>query len=151
MRSVLFVAALFCASTTLYAQSPITKVALERTACFGTCPVYKLTVHRSGAVEFEGNDHVRAKGLRHDRITAADFARIAAKIEQINFSSLRGRYDGRNPDGSGVTVTDLPTTRTSVTRGDETKTVENYFRGPRGLKELEDLIDEVTKSSRWIR
>ena len=49
-----------------------------------------------------------------------------------------------------MTVTDLPTRKTSVTRGGQTKTVENYFRGPPGLKELEDLIDEVTKSSIWI-
>ena len=151
MRTVLFIAAFFCATAALFAEPPITRIVLERTACYGTCPVYKLTVHRSGQVVFAGEEYVHARGIHHGRISAADFARITTKIQQMNFFKLRDRYDGKNPDGSGVTITDLPTRKTSVTKGDQTKTVENYFRGPPELKELEDLIDKVTKSTRWIR
>jgi hypothetical protein len=132
------------------ADSKITKITLERTPCFGACPVYKLTIHQSGQVEYEGKNHVRQKGSGTGRISAEDFVKLVKKIEEINFFSLNDRYDGKNPDGSGVTVTDLPTTKTSVTRGNRTKTVENYFRGPKGLKELEDLIDDVTKSAEWV-
>ena len=89
-------------------------------------------------------------GRQTGRISAENFRRLVSKIEEINFFNLKDRYDGKNADGSGVTVTDLPTRKTSVTRGNVTKTVENYFRGPKGLKELEDLIDEVTKSSEWV-
>jgi hypothetical protein len=133
------------------AESEITAITLERTPCFGACPVYKLTIHRSGQVEYEGKDHVGQKGARSGRISTEDFERLIKKIDEINFFNLGDRYDGKNPDGSGVTVTDLPTRITSVTRGDRTKTVQNYFRGPKGLKELEDLIDEVTKSADWVR
>jgi hypothetical protein len=132
-------------------ESEITTITLERTPCFGACPVYKLTVHRSGQVEYEGKDHVRQKGSRTGRISTEDFDKLAKKIGEINFFSLQDRYDGKNPDGSGVTVTDLPTRKTSVTWGNRNKTVENYFRGPKGLKELEDLIDELTKSADWVR
>jgi hypothetical protein len=131
-------------------ESDITKITLERTPCFGACPVYTLTIHRSGQVEYEGKDHVRQKGLRTSRISTGDFEKLVKKIDEINFFNLNDRYDGKNPDGSGVTVTDLPTRKTSVTRGGRTKTVENYFRGPKGLKELEDLIDELTKAADWI-
>jgi hypothetical protein len=132
------------------AELDITKITLERTSCFGTCPVYTLTIHRSGEVEYEGKDQVRQKGSRTGRISTEDFERLVRKIEEINFFNLNDRYDGKNPDGSGVTVTDLPTRKTSVTRGNRTKTVENYFRGPKGLKELEDLIDELTKAADWV-
>jgi hypothetical protein len=131
-------------------ESDVTKITLERTPCFGTCPVYTLTIHRSGQVEFQGKDHVRQKGSETGRISTEDFARLVRKIDEIKFFDLKDRYDGKNPDGSGVTVTDLPTRKTSVTRGNRTKTVENYFRGPKGLKELEDLIDEVTKAADWV-
>jgi Domain of unknown function (DUF6438) len=154
MRFALIVAALISAAAVACGSDKnpaITKITLERTLCFGTCPVYKLTVLRSGRVEFDGKDFVREKGQRTGRITAADFAKLAKKIDEIKFFELRDRYDGKNPDGTGVTVTDLPTKKTSVTRGNQTKTVENYFRGPAGLKELEDLIDEVSKASVWIR
>jgi Domain of unknown function (DUF6438) len=132
------------------AESDITTITLERTRCFGVCPVYQLTIHRSGKVEYEGKAHVWEEGRRTGRISGKDFEKLAKKIDEINFFNLKDRYDGKNPDGSGATVTDLPTTKTSVTRGNRTKTVENYFRGPKGLKELEDLIDELTKSAEWI-
>ena len=119
--------------------------------CFGTCPVYKLTIYSSGRVEFEGRQFVRQKGTHTSQIPARDFARLVKKIEEINFFRLQKRYDGKGPDGRGVTVTDLPTRRISVAKDGETKTVENYFQGPPELKELEDLIDEVAKSARWIR
>jgi Domain of unknown function (DUF6438) len=151
VRILGFSAALFLAAAGARAESPITKIVLERTACFGTCPVYTLTVLSSGEVEFAGEDHVKVKGTQTGHISAGDFARLVKKIDAIDFFNLRNRYDGRNPDGSGTTVTDLPTKRISVTRGGEAKTVEDYFRAPPGLSELETLIDELAKSSKWIR
>ena len=151
MRRILLAVAVCCWASTLQAKPAITRIALERTPCYGTCPVYTLTIHRSGRVEFFGKEHVRAKGLRSGRISSADFATLVRKIDAIDFFNMRARYDGRNPDGSGTTITDQPTRKTSVTRGGRTKTVENYFRGPPALKELEDLIDELAKSAKWIR
>ena len=151
MRTVAFLAAMFIATALVQAESPITKIVLERTPCFGTCPVYTLTLHSSGVVEFVGTNHVKAKGPQTGKISAPSFARLVKKIEEIGFFSLRDRYDGKNPDGSGSTVTDLPSRKTTVTRGDETKTVVNYFQGPAGLTELELLIDELAKSEKWIR
>jgi hypothetical protein len=151
MRILTLSAALFLAAAGARAESQITKIVLERTPCFGTCPVYTLTVLSSGQVEFAGKNYVKAKGVETGQISPEDFARLVKKIDEIGFFSLRSRYDGKNPDGSGTTVTDLPTKKTSVTRGGETKTVENYFRGPPGLSELENLIDELAKSAQWIR
>src|ERR1700731_3268560 len=155
MRFLVFVAVFASSACVLFAsekpESEITKISLERTPCFGACPVYKLTIHRSGQVDYEGTDHVREKGSRTGRISREDFDKLVKKIDEINFFSLNDRYDGKNRDGSGVTVTDLPTRKTTVTRGNRTKTVENYFRGPKDLQELEDLIDELTKSADWAR
>jgi hypothetical protein len=150
MRCFPLTAALVLAVSIARAEPPITKIVLERTTCFGVCPVYTLTIQSSGRVDFVGTKHVWEPGPHRGKISRADFARLVNKIEEIHFFTLKNRYDGKKPDGSGPTVTDLPTRKTSVTRGSQTKTVENYFRGPPGLKELEDLIDEVTKSSIWI-
>lgn len=151
MRIICSAAILLLSASWVPADSEITTITLERTSCFGLCPVYQLTIHRSGKVEYEGKAHVWEEGQRTGRISGKNFETLAKKIDEINFFNLKDRYDGKNPDGSGVTVTDLPTTRTSITRGNRTKTVENYFRGPKGLKELEDLIDELTKSAEWVR
>ena len=151
MRTVALVAASFFVTASLRAESPITKIVLERTGGSGNCPVYTVVVNSSGVVEFTGTNHCKATGPQTGRISAPNFARLVKKIDEISFFALRDRYDGKNPDGSGATVAGLPTRKTTVTRGDEAKAVVNYFQGPAGLTELELLIDELAKSDKWIR
>jgi hypothetical protein len=123
------------------AEAQLTKISLERTPCFGTCPVYKLTVHSDGKVEYEGKDYVKEKGSRSSKIDQKLFLRLMKKVDAIGFFKLNDRYEGR--------VTDLPTRITTVTKGDVSKTVRNYYGGPKGLRDLEQLIDEVTNSAKW--
>ncbi|MEY2498388.1 MAG: hypothetical protein QOD12_1944 [Verrucomicrobiota bacterium] len=123
------------------AEAQPNKISLERTACFGTCPVYTLTVYSDGRVEYEGKDHVKEKGSRSLKIDGKLFQRLMKKVDEIAFFKLEDRYEGR--------VTDLPTRITTVTKGDVTKTVRNYYGGPKGLHDLEQLIDEVTNSAQW--
>ena len=117
------------------------KISLERTMCFGRCPVYKLTVYSDGKVEYEGKDFVKEKGARRSRISEKDFRKLMKKVEEIGFFEFKDRYDGR--------ITDLPTRITTVTKGDVSKTVRNYYGGPESLSDLEQLIDEVTNSAQW--
>src|ERR1700730_2925658 len=123
------------------AESPVAKISLERTACFGTCPVYTLTVYSDGKVEYEGKEHVKEKGARSSKIDEKLFLRLLEKADEIGFFKLNDRYEGR--------VTDLPTRITTVTKGDVSKTVRNYYGGPKGLHDFEQLIDHVTNSAQW--
>ena len=123
------------------AESPVSKISLERTMCFGRCPVYKLTVYSDGKVEYEGKDFVKEKGARRSKISEKDFRKLMKKVEEIGFFEFKDRYDGR--------ITDLPTRITTVTKGDGSKTVRNYYGGPESLSDLERLIDEVTNSAQW--
>ncbi|RKX65008.1 MAG: hypothetical protein DRP41_03740 [Thermodesulfobacteriota bacterium] len=41
---------------------PFDYITLERTPCFGCCPVYKIKVYSSGLVEWEGIDFVDKGG-----------------------------------------------------------------------------------------
>ncbi len=151
MRTVAFLAAYFVVTALLRAQSPITKIVLERTGGPEACPVYTVTLHSTGLVEFSGTSHCKANGPQTGKIAPASFAKLVKKIADIDFFALRDHYDGKNPDGSGSTVSGLPTRKTTVTRGEEAKTVVNYFNGPPGLTELELLIDELANSGKWIR
>ena len=155
MRPVVYSLLLaFMTPLALVADEPrpaISGITLERTGCYGPCPSYKVTVHSDGTVEYEGIKYVKEKGTRKGKITEAEFRTLADKTEAIGFFKLKDLYDQeQNPDGSITTVTDLPTRITTVTKDNHSRTVKNYFGGPKGLEELEGLIDEVTKSSVWI-
>ena len=39
-------------------------ITLERTTCFGVCPVYTLTIYGDGRVVYEGTRFVRTEGER---------------------------------------------------------------------------------------
>jgi hypothetical protein len=127
-------------------------IRLERTACFGTCPVYSVSIDASGNVEYDGKKFVRVEGRQTARIPVSRAARLLATAERIGFFELRDRYRTiRNPDGTETMVTDLPTAFVTVTRGGQSKQVEDYIGAPQGLKELEHEIDDLARTTRWVR
>lgn len=126
----------------------ISAITLERTACYGTCPVYKVTLRRDGTVTYEGKQFVKASGRRSHKISTDRFLRLAQEIRQVGFFALQDEYSHKkNADGSATFVTDLPTTITTVEAGEKRKTVKNYFGGPKRLFDLEQLIDEIAQSN----
>jgi hypothetical protein len=48
-------------------------------------------------------------------------------------------------------MTDHPTTYTSLTVGSRTKKIKNYVAGPPRLKEIEQRIDEVAGTKKYVR
>jgi hypothetical protein len=126
-------------------------IKLERTACFGECPVYTVTIDARGNVNYDGAKFVRVEGRQTDRIAVSGVAAILATAERIGFFGLRDQYRFiQNPDGTSTSVTDQPTTFVTITRNGQSKKVEDYIGAPDGLKQLERQIDEAARTRRWI-
>ena len=122
-------------------------ITLERTACFGTCPVYKLTVYGNGTVVYEGRRFVRIEGKRTTTIGEDKVRQLLSEFERAGYFSLKDSYEERM-------ATDMPSAFTSLTIDGKTKAVRHYhgdFGAPEELTELEDRIDEVVDSDRWVR
>lgn len=127
-------------------------IRLERTSCFGECPVYTVSIDAKGNVIYDGAKFVRVEGRQTDRIPVSRVLAILATADRIGFFDLRDRYRTiRNPDGTETMVTDMPTAFVTITRGGRSKRVEDYLDAPHGLKELEQQIDETARTTRWIR
>ena len=117
-------------------------ITLERTACYGTCPVYKVTIYEDGKVLYNGEQFVENKGEHDFRISPAKVKDLINEFYEIDYFSLHNEYTAN--------ITDLPTTITSIKIAGQAKRVSNYYGAPEKLRELEDMIDEVTNSQRWI-
>jgi hypothetical protein len=127
-------------------------IRLERTSCFGECPVYTVSIDAKGNVTYDGANFVRVEGRQTDRIPVSRVLAILDIADRIGFFDLRDRYRTiRNPDGTETMVTDMPTAFVTITRAGRSKRVEDYLGAPRGLKELEQQIDETARTKRWIR
>ena len=119
-------------------------ITLERTACYGTCPVYKLTITGDGTVVYDGRDFVEVKGEQTSSISPAQVRDLVDAFEQANFLSLH--------DYTEQKVTDNPSAITSITIKGQTKTVNHYYgdnSAPPELTELESKIDAVVNSKQW--
>ncbi len=131
---------------------PDVVIRLERTSCFGECPVYSVSIDAKGNVTYDGTEFVRVKGRQTDRIPVPRVAELLATADRIGFFDLRDQYRTiRNPDGTETMVTDLPTTFVTITRGGRSKRIEDYVGAPAELKQLEQQIDEAARTVRWVR
>jgi hypothetical protein len=151
LKSVVLTVGLFAG--TAFAES-VDQIVLQRTACYGTCPVYAVTIESDGSVAFEGKEHVRHKGKASSAIPAADWQFLIASLQRTNFFSLKDRYSTKD-DGCTTVSTDHPALGITVTRGREQKQVW-YYLGCGGPPEsfaiawLADTIDLVVKTRQWV-
>ncbi|MFM7176885.1 MAG: DUF6438 domain-containing protein [Bacteroidota bacterium] len=118
---------------------------LERTRCFGACPVYSIRIYRSGCVVFEGNEHVKPLGNHFTFIDRQTLEGIGRKAEELNFFDLKDEY--RNPY-----LTDFPTVYVEVRYKGKSKRVWHYdAEPPRNLVEMEDFIDKLfNEQTTWM-
>jgi acetamidase/formamidase len=130
-------------------------ITLERTACFGTCPIYKLTIASDGSVTFQGQRFTKTTGTAKGKITADDFRQLVSEFEKINYFSLPDRYAPGTPVCPQM-ITDLPSANTSIKLKGKMKSVSHYHGcGDAGalakLTALERRIDEVAGTQKWIK
>ncbi|MEO6058146.1 MAG: DUF6438 domain-containing protein [Gemmatimonadales bacterium] len=127
-------------------------VSLERGPCFGTCPVYLVTVDGAGNVRFEGRRFVADTGISTGTVPRARLDSLFAEVDASGYFTLADRYGAGEP-GCERYATDLPTITTEVRLGDRVKRVE-HDRGcadvPEMLSALETRIDAVADVGRWI-
>jgi hypothetical protein len=131
-----------------FAKEPLDMViTLERTMCFGTCPVYKLTIYGNGEIVYEGKKHVKEQGNRTARISEDKVRGLISEFERLGYFELKDSYIARG-------ITDMPSAITSITIGSRTKAVRHYYgdkSAPRDLMELEKRIDTISGSSQWVK
>jgi hypothetical protein len=142
MKAALALALLTLGAPAAGAQEPV-RITLERTSCFGGCPVYTVTMRSDGSVSYEGTQHVRVAGKHSWKIDPAAVLALAREMEAAGFFEMKDEYT--------ASITDLPTIFTTLTRSSRTKTVKDYFGGPPKLKEIEARIDAVSGARDYVR
>jgi hypothetical protein len=122
-------------------------ITIDRSSCFGRCPVYSAEIHGDGTVVYVGKSYVMEKGERRSTISPENLQQLIKEFRRINYFSLEDRYE---TDENGNTVSDLPTTTTSICLDGRKKTVVNYAYAPREVHELQDKIDSLAGLNKFI-
>lgn len=124
------------------AATSIDEIGLRRGMCYGPCPVYTLSLHRSGHAHLEGEHFVDLMGEHNGRIGGSAFSDLAHALAYLKVDDLERRY--------AVDYTDAQTTWTRIRRGRAVVEVEDYGgAGPRRLRRIEELIDAAAAEIDW--
>lgn len=135
-------------------------ITLERTACFGTCPIYTVTVQGDGTVNYVGEKFVKVEGTQTRQISREALIELLRLFYTSDFFSFRDEYlEGRDinveADGTvqqvNVSVTDLPTTIVTLQVASSIKSVRAYYLAPDALYTIATKIDETAGTAEWVK
>ncbi len=108
---------------------------INRTPCFGKCPVFTIELFDNGVVKYNGVAFVDKKGIFTAKVTPEFIARIQSKALSIKYLSLENKYPI-----APVVIADLPTTTTYIRIGEEGKQITDNFDAPRDLIDFENWL-----------
>lgn len=131
-----------------FPQTQLNQVSIEltRSACYGSCPVYKVTVHGDGRVDYEGTQYVSIPGHHQAQVSVPTVSALLDQFRESNFLALQAVYRAG--------WTDLPTIRLTLKMGEQTKEVVDYggewVGMPGYVTALEHAVDTASDSARWV-
>ena len=139
------------------------EITLTRSACFGNCPDYTVTLDGQGNVkfstqgesypgeaevhrEFSRSDGVLLSGVHTDKIDPKIVSDLVERFRDANFFSLKDEYVAE--------VTDNPTYSLTIDTGTRSKTVVDYVGDEVGMPavvtELQQAVDLAAGTARWV-
>lgn len=120
----------------------ITEIGVQRTRCFGSCPVYAVLLTAAGDVAYTGEAFVARLGEHHGTLDPIHFHAVAQFIRDTNFLAFEESYHRE--------VTCKPTVYSMVVQHGQRKVVRNYAQsGPTSLWAIEQLIDQAVEHTVW--
>jgi hypothetical protein len=120
----------------------ITEISLERTPCFGACPVYSVVIKSDGTLRYHGSRFVKRLGNETGKVNEWHLARLKEFIIASGYTKLKPNY--------AVRVTDQPGTYTSVVIDGKRYSIKTYgSSAPASLYVIEQLIDKLVSEATW--
>lgn len=119
-------------------------IRLQRTACFGKCPVFTLDVFANGTVFYKGIAHIKKHGEYKTTVNKAFINNIQQRAAAINFMALQNFY----PSSDNM-IADIPSTITYIRIGNYGKMIVDNFDAPKELMAFEKWLEKEMEYLNW--
>ena len=117
-------------------------ITYEKTACFGKCPVFTMTISgEKMKVMYNGNSAVDKIGNYEKNITEEELIKLKDAFEKYDFFGMKDEYSSQ--------ITDVPNRYVGYTFDGKTKKIKDRYNAPAELKEIEKLLDGIADSEGW--
>ena len=117
-------------------------LSLQRTPCFGACPVYLVEVLGDGTLRFRGERHVKVKEPIDFKLDEATMRALLTRVERTPFATW--------PDFMKQTSSDAPTVVLTF-KGHTVRHYRGDLDAPEELTRLEDDVDVILGTERWTK
>jgi hypothetical protein len=127
------------------------QVVLERGPCYGTCPVYAVTVRGDGTILLDARRHLDTTGTIERRVPGAEVAALMRLMEESGFFGLEASYT-LNRFACRPYVTDAALVVIEARVGARHKRVEHDLGcggAPAALLRIEQRLDSLGGLARW--
>lgn len=129
------------ANTAVPAREPQMLATIQRTACYGQCPMYKATFLDNGEVIYIGKRFVENIGTYKTLMTGEEVLDIKKKITEYDYFGLDSLYP--------TPISDFPSCITEASLNGNTKKVIDRRNPPDNLKAFEKFLDGLLEGREW--
>ena len=156
MRSLTFVFLTFSIASCSHIAPSIDSdvlVKLERTACYGECPIYTVAVKKNGEVQYEGHDYVSVSGTRTAILSKESVTLIESELIRSKFIKMKSKHHSGSW-GCFMSATDSSYIIIEGSIKNKRKAVSTYTGCDsdqvNAVIKLANYIDKIAETSKWV-
>lgn len=116
-------------------KQKIESISMHRTACFGRCPDYIVTLNKDGMVTYTGIHFTKDSGVYQKKLSTATINKIFKQFNDYRVDTCQSNYI--------VRITDIPGLIYEIKYKNKTQKINNANFGPMFLKKLALSIDSA--------
>jgi hypothetical protein len=112
-------------------------MSIERTPCFGSCPVYDATLYSNGVLIYHAKHFTMQTGCFYAQVSKSEMAKMRGWFKDAGFFNLKDAYPEQD-----IAPTDLPSCTLTYNEAKKQKTiVDKNWNTPDPLINLERKLD----------
>jgi hypothetical protein len=117
------------------------RIKMFKGPCFGSCPVYTLTIYEGGVVAYEGQRFTDKVGLYTKLMETNAYRELIKTFEDANMWSFQNAYKAQIPDMATVGIT--------YYKDGDSKEVKGKDGRPAKIVELEKILTQIANGGGW--
>lgn len=117
-------------------------ITMQKGSCFGSCPVYTITIDKKGYAIYDGERFTDKIGKHGMQIAPDKFQAIAQAFGDAGLASFDDDYPSN--------IADLPSATIAYVNNSFSKRITGKVERPQKVKDLQAMLEELAQMDAWI-